>query len=160
MELNTRKERFSLAYINVVATHADCEILEPKVDRGSVDGFLKGATIREVIGFQAKATSRDIIGSDGTHLHFPLPMRDYDNLRVAGRPFVLIVVVLPDEVDDWLILTDHELCLRSCGYWISLVESQEVSNIDNVTIRIPTDNIFSSGQLTDLMNKVTRGEPL
>ena len=40
MDLNTRKERFSLAYINAVATYANCEVLEPQVDRGSVDGFL------------------------------------------------------------------------------------------------------------------------
>ena len=73
MDLNTRKERFSLAYINAVATYADCEVLEPKVDRGSVDGFLVGpARGRDLIRFQAKATERDVIS--GNHLHFPLPV--------------------------------------------------------------------------------------
>ena len=95
MDLNTRKETgFSLAYINAVATYANCEVLEPKVDRGSVDGILKRATMEEIIGFQAKATSRDVVGADGRHLHFPLPIRDYDNLRSVTRPFILILVLL------------------------------------------------------------------
>ena len=70
MDLNTKKERFSLAYINAVATYANCEVIEPKVDRGSVDGILKRATMEEIIGFQAKATSRDVVGADGRHQHF------------------------------------------------------------------------------------------
>ena len=86
MNVNTRKERFSLAYIDAVATYADCEVLEPKVDRGSVDGILKRTTIGKIIGFQAKATSRHIVSRDVRQLNFPLPMRDYDNLRIAVTP--------------------------------------------------------------------------
>ena len=158
--MNTQKERFSLAYINAVATYADCTVLEPKVDSGSVDGILKRTTIEEIIGFQAKATSRDIVERDGEHLHFPLPIRDYENLRNAGRPFILIVVLLPDDETQWLTQTYDELCLRYCGYWLPLVGWQEVPNTDNVTVRIPTANVFSSSQLTDLMDKAAGGEAL
>ena len=160
MDLNTRKERFSLAYINAVATYADCDVIEPRVDRGSVDGILKRTTIEEVIGFQAKATSQDIMGSDDEHLHFPLPIRDYDNLRNAARPFMLIVVLLPDDERQWLTQTQDELCLRYCGYWLSLEGWPETGNTDNVTVSIPAANIFGRSQLTDLMDKASRGETL
>ena len=160
MDLNTRKERFSLAYINAVATYADCTVLESKVDRGSVDGILKRTTIAEIIGFQAKATSRDIIGRDGEQLHFPLPIRDYDNLRNAGRPFILIVVLMPDDKAQWLMQTNDELCLRYCGYWLSLEGGQEIANTNNVTIHIPTANVFGISQLADLMGKAAKGESL
>ncbi len=160
MDLNKRKERFSLAYINAVATYADCEVLEPKVDSGSADGILKRTTIREIIGFQVKATSRDIVGRDGRRLHFPLPMRDYDSLRSDGPPFILIVVLMPDDETQWLTQTDDEICLRHCGYWMSLAGRQKVSNINNVTVHIPTGNVFGSRQLTDLMDKAARGETL
>lgn len=160
MDLNTRKERFSLAYINAVATYADCEVLEPKVDRGSVDGILKRATMEEIIGFQAKATSRDVVRGDGRHLHFPLPMRDYDNLRRAGKPFILIVVLLPDDETQWLTQTNDELCLHYCGYWLSLAGWEAVGNTTNITVRVPIANVFSSRQLTDLMDKAARGETL
>lgn len=158
MDLNTRKERFSLAYINAVATYANCEVIEPRVDRGSVDGILKRATLNEVIGFQAKATSRDIVGSDGEQLHFPLSIRDYDNLRKAAHPFVLIVVLLPADETQWLAQTHEELCLRYCGYWLSLSGWEEVPNTSGVTVHIPIANVFSSRQLTDLMDKAARGE--
>ena len=160
MDLNTRKERFSLAYINAVATYANCEVLEPKVDRGSVDGILKRDTIEEIIGFQAKATSRDVISSDGTAVHFPLPIRDYDNLRVERHPFILIVVLLPNDEMQWLTQTDNELCLRHCGYWLSLKRHNPVSNRNSVTVSIPKVNVFSSAQLTEMMDKVAKGEVL
>ena len=156
MDLNTKKERFSLAYINAVATYANCEVLEPKVDRSSVDGILKRATMEEIIGFQAKATSRDVVGADGWHLRFPLPIRDYDNLRRAGKP----VVLLPDDETQWLTQTNDELCLHYCGYWLSLAGWEAVGNTANITVRVPIANVFSSRQLTDLMDKVARGEAL
>jgi hypothetical protein len=160
MDLNTRKERFSLAYINAVATYADCEVIEPKVDRRSVDGILKRATISETIGFQAKATSQDFLSRDGHAVHFPLPIRDYDNLRVEKHPFILIVVLLPDEETEWLTQTDDKLCLRRCGYWLSLTGHNPVPNRNGVTVRIPMTNVFSSAQLTDMMDKVATGETL
>ncbi len=160
MDPNTKKERFSLAYINAVATHADCEVIEPKVDRRSVDGILKRARISETIGFQAKSTSRGVMSSDGHAVHFPLLMRDYDNLRVEKHPFILIVVLLPDDQTEWLTQNDDKLCLRHCGYWLSSVGHHPVPNRNSVTVRIPTANVFSSAQLTDMMDKVAKGETL
>ena len=158
--MNTRKERFSLAYINAVVTYASCEVLEHQVDRGSVDGILKRTAISETIGFQAKATSRDVMSSGGDAVHFSLPIRDYDNLRVEKHPFILIVVLLPDDETEWLTQTDDELCLRHCGYWLSLMGQNSVPNRNSVTVRIPTANVFSSAQLTEMMDKAARSEAL
>ena len=159
MDLNTRKERFSLAYINAVATSTNCEVLEPQVDRGSVDGFLVGpARGRDLIRFQAKATEQHVMRDN--RRHFPLSIRDYDNLRTVVFPFVLIVVLAPNDETQWLTQTDEEFCLRHCGYWMPLVGRPEVSNINSMTVHKPTANVFGSSGLTDLMDKVARGEPL
>ena len=40
MDLNSQKERVSLAYIEAVASCAGYQVTEPKVDRDSVDGKL------------------------------------------------------------------------------------------------------------------------
>ncbi len=159
MDLNTRKERFSLAYINAVATYANCEVLEPQVDRGSVDGFLVGpARGRDLIRFQAKATEQNVIR--GNQLHFPLPVRDYDHIRNADAPFILIVVLLPDDESQWLTQTNDELCLHYCGYWLSLTNHLPTTNTATVTVRIPLANIFSSSRLTELMVRAASGEQL
>ena len=159
MTLNTRKERFSLAYINAVATYADCEVIEPKVDRGSVDGFLVGPDRgRDLIRFQAKATEQNILRGD--QLYFPLPIRDYNHIRNADAPFVLIVVRLPDDERQWLTQTDDEICMRYCGYWLSLENYPSAANTATVTVHIPLANVFGSSQLTELMVRAARGEQL
>ena len=159
MDLNTRKERFSLAYINAVATYVDCEVIEPKVDRGSVDGFLVGpARGRDLIRFQAKATEQNVVR--GNQLHFPLPIRDYNHIRNADAPFVLIVVRLPNDESQWLTQTDDELCLRYCGYWLSLANYPSTANTATVAVHIPLANIFSSSRLIELMGQAARGEQL
>ena len=159
MDLNTRKERFSLAYINAVATYANCAVLEPRVDRGSVDGFLVGpARGRDLIRFQAKATERDLIR--GNQLHFPLPVRDYDHIRNADAPFIPVVVLLPDDESQWLAQTGDEICPRHCGYWLSLYNRPQTANTTTVTVHIPRANIFSSSQLAELMARAASGELL
>ena len=160
MDLNTRKERFSLAYINAVAARAGYQVVEPPVDRDSVDGILMGDFGRRPrVDFQAKATSRDLARGDS--ITFPLPIKNYDDLRADTRtPRLLIVVMMPDDESEWLRQSNDELCLRHCGYWLSLANMLSVGNTDNVTVQIPLANIFSSSQLTDLMGKAERGEAL
>lgn len=159
MNLNMLKERFSLAHITAVASYADCQVVEPKVDRGSVDGLLLGPTGgRDLIRFQAKSTARSIAG--GGYVRFPLDVGDYENIRNAGAPFILIVVLLPDDEAQWLTQTDDETCLRYCGYWISLEGWTARSNTSTITIPIPMSNVFSSDQLSALMTKALAGEML
>ena len=160
MDLNTQKERFSLAYINAVATQAGYQMVEPSVDRDSVDGVLMGDSGRRPrIEFQAKATSRDLIR--GERVSFPLSIKNYDDLRAdVQTPRILIVVLMPDNETEWLAQTDEELCLRCCGYWLSLADRPPVVNSDNVTVHIPLANVFSSSQIADLMGKAERGETL
>ena len=160
MDLNTRKERFSLAYINAVAAHAGYQLVEPPVDRDSIDGVVMGEFGRRPrIEFQAKATARNMV--QGEHIAFPLPIKNYDDLRAdVQTPRILIVVLMPNEETEWLAQSDDQLCLRYCGYWLSLANRFAVANSNNVTVHIPLANTFSSSQLSDLMGKVERGETL
>ncbi|MXZ22551.1 MAG: DUF4365 domain-containing protein [Caldilineaceae bacterium SB0665_bin_25] len=157
MDLNAMKERFPLAYIGAVASQAGYYIVEPKVDQDSVDGTLMGDIGRRPrIDFQAKATAQDILRE--SHLAFPLPVKNYDDLRADTRtPRILIVVLMPGDSSQWLNQTHDELCLRNCGYWISLDGQPPRRNTSSVTIDIPATNIFSSEQLADLMRKAEGG---
>ena len=161
MHDNTRKERFSLAYIEAVASLAGFHIAEPRVDFDSVDGTLKADFGRRPrIEFQAKATSQDLMRE--THLSFPLPIKNYDDLRADDpiNPRLLIVLFMPRDDTKWLSQTREELCLRHCAYWMSLRGEPPSRNVSTVTVPIPVDNIFSSGQLSELMRKAERGESL
>ena len=161
MNLNTRKERFSLAYINAVAARSGVVVSEPPVDQSSIDGTLMvdfGWSTQ--INFQAKASARDVM--QGGDIRFPLRLKNYDDLRRTGTvPLILIVVLLPsDDVEDWLHQSEDELCLRRCGYWLSLEGRERVDNASTVTVRLPRRNGFDCAQLVRLMDKAARDESL
>lgn len=160
MYRNTIKERFSLAFIEAVASKAGFYVDEPRVDYDSVDGTLKADFGRRPrIDFQAKATSQDIVRQ--RNLHFPLPIKNYDDLRTDPiNPRLLIVVLMPEDDSEWLSQSSEELCLRHCAYWTSLRGRPPTRNRSTVTIQIPVGNIFSSEQLSELMRKAERGDSL
>ena len=159
-DLNTLKEQFSLAYIYAVATRAGYLIDGVRVDRDSVDGVLKGDFGRRPrIEFQAKATARDLVRSD--HIAFPLPIKNYDDLRVdTMTPRLLIVVLLPDDQSQWLKQSPDATCMRHCGYWLSLANRPPVPNTTTTTVHIPLAQVFDCRQLTGLMAKAEAGEAL
>ncbi len=150
MRLNDQKEEFSYAFVQAVASTAGFQVELPRRDMNSVDGRIlsdQGA----IIEFQAKSTARSL-ERDGV-IHFPLPLKNYDDLRDAKTMAlrVLIVVQLPDDPSEWLRQTDEQLCLQGHGVWKLLRGRDEVANKTNVTISIPATNMFDCDGLVSLM---------
>lgn len=160
MTPNWQMEQLSLAYIRTVAAKAGFQVTRPELDIDSVDGVLMADFGRRPrVDFQAKSTTRDVLGDDA--LHFPLPVKNYNDLRADTRtPRILIVLLMPDDDARWVAQSEEELCLRHCAYWLSLEDRPATANTSSVTVQIPTTNIFSVDQLITLMGKVDRGESL
>ena len=99
MTPNIRMSRFSVAYIRAIAAVSGYGVLETSSDEDldSVDGKLVSFTgTRPQIDFQAKATSQHTLRDDG--IHFPLPVKNYNDLRAATRtPRILIVLLMPPD---------------------------------------------------------------
>ena len=72
---------------------------------------------RPRIEFQLKATSQDVLKAD--HVAFPLPIKNYDDLRVETiTARILIVLVMPENEIEWLECSQDALKsapLRSTG---------------------------------------------
>ena len=153
MDLNTQKSRFSLSYIEAVASHAALQVVETKVDHDSVDGVLiSDFGRRPRIEFQAKATARDVVS--GNYIRFPLSIKNYDDLRIESiNPRILIVLIMPQEIQEWVNQTDDELCLRHCAYWMSLNGLPARPNDYSVTVYAPLANVFNGDQLTSMMQR-------
>ena len=160
MTPNWQMEQLSLAYIRTVAAKAGFQVTRPELDIDSVDGVLMADFGRRPrVDFQAKSTTRDVLGDDA--LHFPLPVKNYNDLRADTRtPRILIVLLMSDDDARWVAQSEEELCLRHCAYWLSLEDRPATANTSSVTVQIPTTNIFSVDQLITLMGKVDRGESL
>ena len=161
MTPNMQMEQLSLSYIRAVAANAGYNVTRPETDMDSVDGLIASDSgQRPRIEFQAKATTRDVLRAG--EVHFPLPIKNYNDLRIGAPmiPRILIVLLMPAATTDWLTQTDEELCQRHCAYWHCLEGSPAVASRQSVTVRLPLEQRFSGNQLDGLMGKVERGEPL
>lgn len=161
MTPNLQMASLSLAGIRAVAADAGCKVSIPDSDTDSVDGLiLFDSGRRPRLEFQAKATTRDVLR--GGDIHFPLPVNNYNDLRVVGPvvPRVLIVLLMPVEPERWLSQTSDALSLRHCLYWHCIEGEPDKPNTNNVTVVLPEAQKFDKAQLHSLMGKVERGEPL
>ena len=160
MTPNLQMEQLSVTYVRAIAAKAGYQVMRPEPDIDSVDGvLLSSGGRRPRIDFQAKATSR-IAPQDGT-LRFPLPIKNYNDLRAETiTPRILIVFLMPIDDNQWVSQTEDELCVRYCAYWRCLEDQPPTANVDNITVYMPSANVFSVEQLIALMGKVERGEAL
>jgi hypothetical protein len=163
VDINKQKEQFSNAYVRAVASVAGCSASIPEVDDDSVDLSLKKKGgfdyqyMSPQIDIQLKCTSQDVINDE--NIVFPLNVKNYNELHQNSLvPRILVVVIVPDKIDDWLYQTEEQLSIKKCGYWLSLRKMNETENENSVTVYIPRNQQFTVNQLADLMNMVGNGE--
>ncbi len=162
MEMSSQQEEFSLAYIRAVATVAGYHTTRLDYDQDSVDLNIAAVGPRKTrrspkLDLQAKCTYQDVIGPDT--VDFALSLKNYNDLREVELmvPRILVVVLVPPEIADWLTQTEAELAIRRCGYWVSLLGRPETSNTATVTINIPRVQLFSPAVLQGIMARVDMG---
>ncbi|MEA5507271.1 DUF4365 domain-containing protein [Halotia wernerae UHCC 0503] len=137
MDINQQKEQFSITCIRAIATVAGYSL--PEVDNDSVDlGIVSKGGIGKILSprleLQLKCTSRGIL--DENYIKYPLNLKNYNDLKInALVPRILVVVLVPEKIIDWIKQTESELCLRNCAYWVSLRGMPDTKNTTNITIR-------------------------
>ena len=162
MDPNQQKEQFSNAYVRAVAATAGYTLYKPEVDDDSVDWGIaatagKGTTRSPKIELQLKCTSRDLW--DDGNLKYPLKVKNYNELRPENYqvPRILVVVLVPNQVAEWLSHSEESLVMYKCGYWVSIRGWDETSNKDTVTVPIPRKRQFTVENLKDIMVRVGDG---
>src|SRR5205823_824819 len=163
MDLAQKKQEFSRAHVKAVAAACGYATEVPSVDDDSVDLVLtaKGGsgTFRSPkLDLQLKCTAREVVGE--RNINFPLEIKNYDELRPTNFmvPRILVIVVVPDNVDNWITHSENELVLRHCGYWYSLRGLPATDNVRSVTVNIPRTQVFDVASVTDIMRRIGEGE--
>lgn len=157
VDLNDRKEDFSFSYVWAIAASAGVVFEPARVDRNSVDARLRALdsthTSAPQIEVQMKCTSTP--DRDDAHLKFPLPVKNYNDLRARVIvPRVLIVVVVPSQNVDWIRFDgEHSSTLQHCAYWHSLRGLPSTDNSSTVTVSIPRHSIFDRNALLEMINR-------
>jgi len=161
MDINQQKEQFSITYIRAIATVAGYSLYRPEVDNDSVDlGIVSrggtGKILSPRLELQLKCTARDLL--EENYIKYPLNLKNYNDLKInALVPRILVVVLVPDEITDWIKQTEDELCLRYCAYWVSLRGMPNTENTTNVTIELPRTNQFTPDALQGIIQRISFG---
>jgi hypothetical protein len=164
---NDKKEELSRAYIQAISAKIGFATEKITIDRDSVDIIIRcGTRLTEQSEFdkvtlevQAKATSRPNEQLDC--FKFPLPRKNYDDLRSNSlAPRIIVLFILPENNQDWLAMDEEKLVLQKCAYWVSIKGLPETTNTNSVTIDIPKANIFNTTSLNEIMIKASKDEEL
>lgn len=161
MDINLQKEQFSNAYIQAVASVAGYSLYKPNVDDDSVDWGIAASGRIGIISsprleLQLKCTSREIL--DDKYLRYPLKIKNYNDLRMNCLvPRILVVVLVPDNIDAWLQQSETELCMKHCGYWISLRDRPDTENKQTVTVVLPRSNQFTVESVNEMIQRISQG---
>lgn len=150
-----QKEQFSIAYVRAVAAAARINIYRLEVDEDSID---IGFSVKSIAG-QAQSPKLDAqlkcvteLAGDAGVFRYPLKIKNYNELVGTHYvPIVLIVVLVPPNVQDWLIQDEQTLIMRRCGYWVSLQNLPESANTSAVTVSLPRVQVFSVAAMRQLL---------
>jgi hypothetical protein len=164
---NKIKEEISLAYVLAVAATKGFSTEITRVDSDSIDATIRyngyldpdSSLYSPEIKLQLKATSNPNLREE--YIHFPLPLKNYNDLKArSGTPRLLVVLCLTEEKENWLKHSPDELVLQKCAYFLNLKDYPETENDSSVTVKIPLANLFSPELVYDLMLKTSKEEEL
>ncbi len=161
MELNQRKELFSKAYVRAVAAVAGCSVNQPEDDYDSTDLRIKARSIEGAVSYpqldlQLKCTSKYVLDADC--IRYPLILKNYNDLRINCQiPRILVLVVVPENLADWIQQSEQEMLIKSCAYWVSLRGLPVTQNIKSVTVEFPRSNLFTVKAIESMMQRISQG---
>lgn len=153
----------SYAYLHAIAAKCGmgCKFGSRHDDNAGVDAeltawgpFEGGGYLTEVdIKVQLKATTAPMGNESDFIPYFLRGIGRYNDLRSLSTTIqrVLVVLFLPKKSDQWLTLSENELVMRRCAYWVSLRGAPESNNNSGETVYIPKKQLFSPDYLLDIV---------
>ena len=165
MTQNDIEEALSRAYVYAVAARAGINIATDIKDYGT-DGTFKnlvsynGGLVPSgfPLDFQLKASINCKLESD--YVVYDMKVDAYEKLvfrrNNGSAPQILILLVLPSDVGQWLGHSEDALIIRRCCYWY-LVGKEHTENTSSVRIKIPRNQQFTTEALEELLGKVQSG---
>jgi hypothetical protein len=174
LSTNDIESELSYAYLHAIASRAG--VMSKHVtrheDNNGIDAHLTawgpfpdGGYLNEIdLKIQLKA-KKGVPVEQNSHLSYFLLDKEskrYNELRAdtSSTHRILVVLFLPDSSDQWLQLTEQELILKNCAYWVSLRGADASANKTGETIYFPKKQLFNPGNLIDIFTRLSRNERL
>lgn len=162
MDIEKIKEDLSICYLKTIATIQGIAVERIEHDEDSVDVIVKkvldmGSNMQfnSQISVQLKSTSSSSqysINKDG--VSYKLKVKNYNDLCMpASMPSILALLILPEDKGEWIKWTPKELMIKGKMFWLSLQNRELSDNKENVTVKIPKENVLNVDTIEDLIQK-------
>ena len=157
-------ETLQVGYLHAVAAAAGCALSSPFPDNGIDWHVSHGSTEHTeddeaTVKVQLKCTYQIAPKPAGPYFSFTLDndhLRKLAHTRVAVHK-ILVVMLVPRQVDEWLLAEPDRLEVRHCCYWVNLA-GHTVTGKRRTNVRIPTEQVFDDRALCAIMARVGAGE--
>ncbi|WP_309117558.1 DUF4365 domain-containing protein [Saccharothrix sp.] len=162
---SARQEQFSLGFLRMIAAAAGCSVNEHATDYDGVDVTIAASAdyltwYCPSIDVQLKCTTQHRLLRDD-HLAWPMERDPFLKLinpkRFNGA--LLGVLLVPENHDGWLDLSDEGLVSASRMYW---EHSSKLGSIEegraSKTVHLPRSNLFDVESLKGIMQRIGDGE--
>lgn len=159
MDENTKKEEFSYAYIKIIAALAGIEVIiagRPS-DNSGIDIILRApgainGLLSPSIDAQVKCVSTATI--EEFFIKYSLKVKNYKRLVAPSQALqILILVIVPEEINTCLSITESGSVIRASAYWLNLQGKENTDNDETITIKIPKENLFTPNALKTIMKQ-------
>lgn len=160
MDENTKKEEFSYGYIQLIASSSGFSVEKagrPRDNSGIDITIIAPGELEDIdsprLDVQVKCTT--VAKETQSFIKYALKVKNYNKLiqRKSFVPQILIIVLVPSNIDNWLKISEQETLMKKCGYWISLRGQQPTSNTKRVTVEIPRENLLTPETISNLMKE-------
>jgi hypothetical protein len=160
------KESLSRAYITAVVGRARHKVnWNSDFDYG-VDGYVRAIEQRGTrhfetglgFDFQSKTTTNwELVNGE---IVYDLETDAYNDLVCrAGNgvlPFLLILLCIPHDDNDWLDVSPDRLIIQKCAYWLQL-DGVLTTNAGTKRVKIPVANVFMPSSVIYILNNIKTG---
>jgi hypothetical protein len=160
-------EQLQQGYIATVAATAGCSVNFKHHDRYGYDALIirQIDRHREEVSVKAALKNTTLIKPDPARPHFSYQFRTREHLERLTMPrkdpkMILLIMVTPPEQALWTEGNHAALKVRRCCYWAYLEGHDIGPGVQSPSVQIPTANVFDSAALTEIMDKLDRGESL
>lgn len=163
----TVMEQLQEGYVAAVAASAGVVAEFRKRDVHKYDVELSrqdDVSIEEVaVRVQLKSTTQIKPNPAGLDVPFRFKTReDFGSLAMnrTTQPHILVVMVVGKDQGMWTRAGHDELAVSHCCYWMSLSGQVAPASPQRPVVHVPTANIFDAAALTDILDRIERGDPL
>ena len=166
---NDIKEALSRAYVQAICGMSGYNYSTDCKDYGfdfTIKGIIQRLSGKHCpsglnLDIQIKATKNFEIND--THVKYQLKNKNYNDLAQnmnGGTKRILIVLLLPENKQEWLSQDVDSLIIKKCAYWLCLEGMPLKENEESATtIQIPKQHIFSVDNLNIIMAQIqSRGD--